>query len=173
MSLSLSRLGLLWKNSDGYTSSISFFFASFVVTCVWVIEIVPGLHEEKVIFYRERAALATTTFATWFSMGLPMLFMSLIICVAFTLPAYFLSGLRTGVTHYLVYFSVLYLGVIVHILMQYLTAGITPNPMIHTLIFPGLIIPFEVDPPSIPFLSPTFFSSPLSGTLLWLCGKYQ
>jgi hypothetical protein len=111
---------------------------------VWVIEIVPGLHEEKIIFYRERSAHATTTVATWLSMGLPMFFMSAIICLAYTLPAYYLSALRPGLGHYLIYFLVLYLGMVVHILLQYLTAGLTPNPMIHTLIFPGLAIPFEV-----------------------------
>jgi hypothetical protein len=110
---------------------------------VWVIEIVPGLHEEKIIFYRERAANATSTFSSWISIGLPTLFMSFIICAAFGLPAYYLSGLRPDLTHFVIYLSVLYLNVVIHIMIQYLCAALTPNAMIHTLIFPGLAIPYE------------------------------
>jgi ABC-type multidrug transport system ATPase subunit len=127
--------GLLWRQSDGFLSVISFFFASFIATCVWVIEIVPGLHEEKIIFYRERAANATSTFASWVSMGLPTILMSFVICVAFSLPAYYLSGLRPDISHFVIYLLILYLGVVIHITMQYLCAAMTPNAMIHTLIF--------------------------------------
>lgn len=147
-----SLLGLLWSESEGYLSTISFFFASFVATCVWVIEIVPGLHDERIIFYRERAANATTTFATWLSMGLIMSIMALFICVTFAIPAYFLSGFTLRASQFLVYLCILYLGVIIHLNIQYLCAGFTPNPMIHTLVFPGITIPFEVH---------TFFSAPL------------
>ena len=138
------NLGLLWSKTEDYLSKISFFFASFIATCIWVIEIVPGIHEEKLIFYRERAAKATTTFTSWISMGLPMILMSFIICVVYSVPAYLLAGLRGDITHFLIYLLTLYLGIVIHILLQYLTAGISPNQMIHTLIFPGLIIPIEV-----------------------------
>lgn len=137
-------LGLLWSNSDDYLSKISFFFASFVATCVWVIEIVPGIHEEKLIFYRERASYATTTFATWLAMGLPIMLISFVICLVYSIPACFIADLRSSPKNYFIFLFTLYLGVIIHISFQYLTAGLTPNPMIHTLIFPGLIIPFEV-----------------------------
>ena len=136
--------GLLWRQTEGFLSIISFFFASFIATCVWVIEIVPGLHEEKIIFYRERAANATSTFASWVSMGLPTILMSFVISFAFAMPAYYLSGLRPDISHFVIYLLVVYLGVIIHIMIQYLCASLTPNPMIHTLIFPGLAIPFEV-----------------------------
>jgi hypothetical protein len=142
--LLLTKLGLLWKNSDDFISKISYFFACFVATIVWLIEIVPGIHEEKLIFYRERAAKATTTFASWIAMGLPMIAISSFICLLFSIPAALIGGLQSDIEHFLKFFLIIYLGVIIHIAIQYLCAAISPSPMIHTLLFPGIIFPFEV-----------------------------
>lgn len=77
-------------------------------------------------------------------MGIPMTLMAIIICIAFAAPAYFLGEFSSNPLQFSIYVLVVYLGVIAHLNIQYLCASFTPNPMIHTLVFPGILIPFEV-----------------------------
>lgn len=123
---------------------IPLFFASYIATVVWLIEITPGVHEDRLIFYRERSANATSNFASWIAMGLPMIAVSSVVCVFYCVPVYWLAGLRGGVHHFLVFYLGIYVLMIFHVLLQYFVAALTPSPMIHTLLFPGVTIPFEV-----------------------------
>ena len=43
----------------------------YIIVNLWMVEVVPIMQEDKVIFYRERDANATSTFACWVVMGLP------------------------------------------------------------------------------------------------------
>lgn len=77
-------------------------------------------------------------------MGVPMIFVSAIVSMLFSIPVYLLAGLRSGWEHFWIFYMFLFLLMVTHVLLQYLVASVTPSPMIHTLLFPGAVIPFEV-----------------------------
>jgi hypothetical protein len=142
--------GLLWSKSEDFSQQIPLFFSCFIACIVWLIEITPGIHEDRLIFYRERAANATSNFASWVAMGIPMIAVSSVVCMIFCIPVYLLADLRSGWEHFWIFYLFLFLLMVTHVLLQYLVASVTPSPMIHTLLFPGVAVPFEVrqSPPS-------------------------
>ena len=136
--------GLVWSHAEDYITQIPLFFASYIATIVWLIEITPGIHDDRILFYRERASNATTNFASWVAMGLPMMGVSSVVCLLYCIPVYLLADLRSGWLHFGLFYIFLYIQVVAHVLLQYLIAALTPSPMIHTLFFPGVVVPFEV-----------------------------
>ena len=126
------------------------FFGIYIFNTVWIVETIPILHDEKIIFYRERDSKATTTFASWLVMGVPLGSLAAIFDLLFTIPIYTLSSMRPGLDHFLIFYVAFYLVVIVNLYIMHLVAAITPSPIIHTILFPGLIVPLQVDKPTKP-----------------------
>ncbi len=139
-------LGLAFSGLEAgqFLTRISLFITSYICCNLWLIEIAPALHTEKIIYYRERHAKATTPFATWVSKEIPLAIASLIFTLCYCVPIYYISGLRSGFVHFLNFYFILYLSVISNLVLQNLIANCTPNTAIHTLLYPGLLIPVKV-----------------------------
>ena len=144
--LLLLLLGLLWRNLDDgdYLSRLSLFAAVYIFNTVWIVETIPSLHEEKLIFYRERDSKATTTLASWLTIGVQLACLAALFDLLFIIPIYFISGLRAGSNYFVIFYLAVYLNMLANLYIMHFVAGITPNPMIHTIIFPGIIVPLQV-----------------------------
>jgi hypothetical protein len=138
--------GIAWQGFEEgqFLQRISLFFVSYAATNIWLIEIAPGLHEEKLLFYRERHAKATSNLASWIAMGFPLVLSALFFTLVFSIPVYCISGLRTGSRNFFSFFFAMYLGMISNLCLQYLLAMSTPNSAVHSLFFPGLLVPIKV-----------------------------
>lgn len=139
-------LGLLWRdvNDNDYLERISLFAGCYFMTTVWLVEIIPSLHEAKVMFYRERDASATSTMASWITQGLPTAACAIVFVMLFCVPVYTISGLNKSIGNFMFFFAVMYVLTIANLFVQQAIATITPSPMIHTIFFPGLVVPIQV-----------------------------
>ena len=133
----------MWIESEEFQDYIGFYFMSYFLTNLWLLEVIPGLHEDKMIFFRERNGGATTTFASCMTMSVPILALSFLVCATYLVPALALMGSFRSLRSFAQYFGILYLGTVVNIFINQLAAAITPSPMIHTLIFPGMVVPIQ------------------------------
>jgi hypothetical protein len=137
---------LLWRgiHDNDYLERIALFVACYIMNTVWLVEIIPTLHEDKVMFYRERDASATSTMASWITQGLCTAACALIFDFLFCIPVYALSRLNRSVENFFFFFAVVYALMLANLYVQQLIAAVTPSPMIHTIFFPGLIVPLQV-----------------------------
>ncbi len=130
---------------DGdYLSRLSLFAGVYIFNTVWIVETIPSLHEEKLIFYRERDSKATTTFASWVTIGVQLAALAALFDLLLIIPIYFLSELRLGAGYFVIFYLAVYLNMLANLYIMHLVAALTPNPMIHTIFFPGLIVPLQV-----------------------------
>lgn len=135
----------MWRDirDNDYLERISLFVACYIMNTVWLVEIIPTLHEDKVMFYRERDASATSTTASWITQGLPTAACALVFDMIFCVPVYAISRLNRSVESFLFFFVVVYVLMLANLYIQQLIAAVTPSPMIHTIFFPGLIVPLQ------------------------------
>ena len=108
-------------------------------------EIVPLLHEEKVLFYREREVKAVSTRAQWVTTGIHM---QLVLCytiLVYLIPMYYLAGLRPGAVYFFTFYFSFVLSMISGLYLGQLVAYISPNPVITAVIFPATTLALQVE----------------------------
>jgi hypothetical protein len=120
------------------------FLASYIANTVWLVELIPALHEDKVLFYRECDAQATSVVASWLSMGLVTAAATFVFDLLHCLPIYLLSGLFLSVRHFVIYLMAVYLLVVANMCLDHLIAAFSPSSIIHILLSPGLTVPLQV-----------------------------
>ena len=162
-------IGAVWYqiSCEGFAllERLGLFLTVYLLTSMWMTEFVPTFHLEKVIFYRERESNATTTFSSWMTFGLLHLPLLYIAVVILTLPVYLLADLNDGkesadegnteegeeetgddgtlLSHYLIFSTTVYLGLIANLFLCHLLVYFTPNHMIHILIHPGVSLAIQ------------------------------
>jgi hypothetical protein len=104
----------------------------------------PTLHEEKLIFYREREANATSTFATWVVMGLPTMIAQYHVVLLFLLPVHYMVQLRSGTSHFLILYAATYFCMVSNLFLGHFIAAITSDTMINVVIYPGTTLTLQV-----------------------------
>ncbi len=130
------------KNGDSLTRT-GLFLIIFIATNTWMIEICPSLQDDKLLFFRERDANATSTFATWVVMGIPQTIAIAFVVLALCIPVYFMANLRTGTGHFMIFYAATYLTLIVNLFLGHFVAAITPNTMVNVIIFPGMTLTIQ------------------------------
>jgi ATP-binding cassette, subfamily G (WHITE), member 2, SNQ2 len=137
-------LGAVWHRlgSEGtdILQRLGLFLTTFLLASMTVTETIPNLHEEKVMFYRERETNATTTFATWVVLGFPYVIIFFFSSFCFVLPLYILSNLRGGLYHFFVYWMVTYMAIVANLCLSQIVGFMTETVMTNILIFPGITL---------------------------------
>ena len=108
-----------------------------------MVEIVPILQENKVIFYRERDANATSTFASWLVMSAPTACALAFVILALLVTVYEICDMRHGTKYFLQFYFVLYLQLIANLHLGVFVSTFTPNTMVNVLIFPSLTLTIQ------------------------------
>lgn len=121
---------------------IGFFFSNLLILNIWLLEIIPGVFAEKAIYNREiHSGTLANSFSTWLTMGLPTLILSTFVALFYSIPVYYLSGLRSGFQYFFCFYVSNFLAIVSNLVLVYLVAFITPNIWINVIIYPGLLVP--------------------------------
>lgn len=115
----------------------------YITSNLWMVEIVPILQEDKVIFYRERDANATSTFASWVVMSFPTSMALAFVVLAILVPVYIISDLRHGTKYFLQFYFVCYIQLLANLQLGVFVSTFTPNTMVNVLIFPSLTLTIQ------------------------------
>ena len=115
----------------------------FIAVNLWMVELVPKLQDDKVIFYREREANATSTFASWIVMGLPTSFALFFITLVLLLTVYNITDMKEGMSYFAEFFFALYIQLIANLQLGVFVSTFTPNTMVNVLIFPSLTLTIQ------------------------------
>jgi hypothetical protein len=98
----------------------------------------------SVIFNRELSSRATNKITFWAMQGMPYALVAFVSTLFFIIPVYLLAGLRNSVLNFFYYYFALVLSLNANIYLCQLTAAVTPSPMLHCIIFPGLSLLVQV-----------------------------
>lgn len=99
----------------------------FVVGCVWMMEVLPAMHVDKLRFIHERDVHATTTLTAGLATSLPKAFLLIVEAICFGFPVYFFGGYRDGLSYVYVYLLVLYLSMLLNMFMAHLVCLLSPS----------------------------------------------
>jgi hypothetical protein len=97
------------------------------------------LHQEKLLFYREREVGAVNTFAQWFVMGISYMVCQSVGIVFFVAPMYYLSSMRPATQYFFKFYFAVVAQMCANIYLVQGLAYVTPNAIITAVIFPGAI----------------------------------
>jgi hypothetical protein len=150
-------IGAVWFNisCEGFAllERLGLFLTVYLLTSLWITEFIPFFHQEKIISLREYESNAMNKFSTWCTYGvlyIPLLYLAINFL---SLPIYLMADLHGNTlsftdpngtlpspfsTHYQIFTLTIFLGFLANLSMNYLLLYLTPNPMIHILIFPGI-----------------------------------
>lgn len=117
---------------------------SVLITSLWIIEFIPNVHDEKVMFYRERETNATNTFSTWLVMGLPVSIGLAISSALFGLPIIAMADLRSDAYHAFIFCFALFLGMWSNVYITQAVAFISGSPSVSVILYPGLTVSAQV-----------------------------
>lgn len=115
----------------------------YLFFCYIQVEVVPKLQSDKVIFYRERDANATSTFASWMVMSLPTSIGLFFVVLVLLLTVYHICDLEVGAQPFLEFLAVLYLQLLANLQLGVFVSTFTPNTMVNVLIFPSLTLTIQ------------------------------
>ena len=107
----------------------------YVVGCVWMMEILPELHADKMRFVHEREVNLTTTLTACLSAQLPMSFMLILETISFGIPLYYFAGYRPGVSYVVTFLLILYLSMVLNSYMAHLIVLTTPSARTSIVIY--------------------------------------
>lgn len=108
-----------------------------------MVELVPTMQDDKVIFYRERDANATSTFSSWLVVGIAAELSLVVIVFVMTLTVYWMTNLRYGSHHFAVFYISSYLTLLANLHLGRFISTLTPNTMVNVLIFPPLTMTIQ------------------------------
>ena len=95
------------------------------------------------MFYRERDANATSTFASWLVVGIASEIALIVIVFVMCLTCYWMTNLRHGAKHFLIFYGSSYLCLLANLHLGRFTSTLTPNTMVNVLIFPPLTMTIQ------------------------------
>jgi hypothetical protein len=136
-------VGLLWQNADFYLDVVGFYLTAYLMTNVWLLEVVSDLHAEKVLFRRELSARATSPLAAAATAGAPVLLLSALVVLVFLVPALSFQNPESGLANFWQSYLLLYLAVVCNLFLNQLVGILTPSAMLHSIVFPGLVVPCQ------------------------------
>ena len=113
---------------------------SFSYMTLFLNEYTPLCHDEKLIFYRENEVKVVSAFAQWLVVGFLFSILLAVSVLCYTLPLYYLMGLRPGWSHAVTCYGTMLLQLFSSIYTVQLVVYLTPNATVTATIFPGFIL---------------------------------
>jgi hypothetical protein len=134
-------LGIVFYDlaKDDEFGRMALFLQVYVVSSLWIAELLPDMHHEKAMLIQERESNATNSFISWLVMGTPITINLIISSICFSVPIYYLTNLRTGWTHIFCFTFTLYLATLGNLYMAYAVAYFTQSYRSSVTIYPGVV----------------------------------
>jgi hypothetical protein len=124
---------------DDEFGRMALFLQVYVVSSLWISELLPDIHMEKSILIRERESNATNSFISLLVMGAPVIVNLIISSICFSVPIYNLANLRGGFMHHCLFALILYVSVVGNLFMAYAVAFFTPSYRSSVTLYPGVV----------------------------------
>ena len=103
-----------------------------------------GTHRRQDDYLRERDSGASTGTSYWLGDGAPVVMHSAPHVVIFSMPFYFLAGLRPGFAHFCYYCVLFFFAVYCNLGLMYLVTGVTKNALMSRVIYLGILLPLQL-----------------------------
>ena len=113
---------------------------SFSYMTLFLNEYTPICHEEKLIYYRENEVKVVSSFNQWLVVGFIFSMLLAVTVFFYTLPLYYLAGLRDGWSHFFICYGTMLLQMFSSFYTVQLVVYLTPNPTVTATIFPGFVL---------------------------------
>jgi hypothetical protein len=134
--------GLIFYNVEDNTiiPRLAAGVVSFSYMTLFLNEYTPICHDEKLIFYRENEVKVVSAFAQWLVVGVLFSVLLAVSVLFYTLPLYYLMGLREGWSYFVICYGTMLLQLFSSIYTVQLVVYLTPNATVTATIFPGFIL---------------------------------
>jgi ABC-type multidrug transport system permease subunit len=118
---------------------LSLLFFSIVFMVLGNQQFIPTIFDERLLFYREKAAKAHGTFPYWLTMSLTNIPLVILNSVTFCAIVYSLTGFRDGSDHFGYFFIIVSLSNIVGLFFCQCLSAMSPSSQTAITIFPGAL----------------------------------
>lgn len=138
----LPLAGTVFYDLDGGDAfgRMALFLQVYVVSSLWISELLPDMHIEKAILLQERESQATNTLVSLLVMGAPVMLMLVVSSFCFSVPIYYLANLRTdGLVHFFWFVLALYVSVVANLFMAYAVAFFSKSYSSSVTLYPGVV----------------------------------
>lgn len=146
-------LGLVFYDLDESDEfgRMALFLQVYVVSSLWISELLPDIHIEKSILLQERESSASNSLTSLLVMGFPVTVNLVISSLCFSVPIYYMTNLRNDAIHFTLFVVILYLATLGNFFMAYAVAFSTKSHLSSVTIYPG-VVGMQVCAISVPFL---------------------
>lgn len=118
---------------------MALFLQVYVVSSLWISELLPDMHTEKAILLQEREAKATNFFVSWLVLGAPVMINLIFSSICFSVPIYYLANLRSGFHYFGMFTLTLYCACLGNLFMAYAVAFFTQSYRSSVTLYPGVV----------------------------------
>jgi hypothetical protein len=118
---------------------MALFLQVYVVSSLWISELLPDIHIEKSILLQERASNATNSIVSLLVLGVPVTLNLVISSISFSIPIYYMTNLRNDAKHFTLFVLILYIATLGNLFMAYAVAFFTKSYLSSVTIYPGVV----------------------------------